>query len=83
MKSNILTDRAISKETAFRLCSEIRQKSGGKWYTLTGLQCWGCTTFSKGDPTKMCLCSQAGYHGCNLVNARYDLEAHRLDNFSA
>ena len=63
---------AIPKEVAFQLCAEIRQQYRGKWYTLAGLQCWGCTTYSRGDPTKMCVSNRADYRGCNLVNARYE-----------
>jgi hypothetical protein len=62
---------AIPKETALALCAEIRQQYLGKWYTLAGMQCWGCTTFSQGDPAKMCVSNDPGYRGCNLVNARY------------
>jgi hypothetical protein len=29
------------------------------------------TTFAKGNPDKMCLSSQEGYRGCNLINKRY------------
>jgi hypothetical protein len=62
----------IPKDTALQLCIEIRQKYRGKWWTLTGLQCMGCTAASKGDLTKMCVSSASGNRGCNLVNARYD-----------
>jgi hypothetical protein len=63
---------AIPKDVAWQLCTEIRQEHRGKWYTATWWQCWGCTTFSKGDPAKMCFSNADGYHGCNLVNARFD-----------
>ncbi len=66
---------AIPKEVAFQLCTAIRQRYHGKWYTSAGLQCWGCTTFSKGDPTKMCVSNQPDYRGCNLVNACYDQQS--------
>ena len=62
---------AIPKDAALALCAEIRQQYLGKWYTLAGMQCWGCTTFSQGDPAKMCVSNDPGYCGCNLVNARY------------
>lgn len=62
---------AIPKDVALALCAEIRQQYLGKWYTLAGLQCWGCTTFSQGDPAKMCVSNDPGYCGCSLVNARY------------
>ena len=62
---------AIPKDMALQLCAEIRQAYLGKWYTLAGLQCWGCTTFSKGNTTKMCVSSRPDFRGCNLVNARH------------
>ena len=62
----------IPEQEAFRLCAEIRQQYQGKWYTVAGLQCWGCTFFSQGEPAKMCVSSRLDYRGCNLVNARYD-----------
>lgn len=63
---------AIPKEVAVKFCAEIREENRGKWYTFAGMQCKGCTTFSKGDSTKMCFNNGADYRGCNLVNARHD-----------
>lgn len=63
---------SIPKEVAFQLYAEIREQCHGMWHTFAGLQCWGCTLFSKSDPTKMCVSSRPDYRGCNLVNARYD-----------
>ena len=62
---------AISRNVAVLLCAAIRLENQGKWYTLAGLQCWGCMKFSKGDPAKMCMIRQDGYRGCKLVNKRY------------
>jgi len=62
---------AILKDVALQLCAEIRQENRGKWYSFAALRRWGCSTFSKGDPAKMCLSSKPGYRGCNLVNAHY------------
>jgi hypothetical protein len=62
----------ISKDAALQLCTEIRQQYQGKWWTLAGMQCMGCTAASKGDLTKMCVSNAPGYRGCNLVTARYD-----------
>ena len=70
------SQNAIPQKIALQLCAEIRQQYSGKWYTLAGLQCWGCTTASKGDPTRMCFHSRPDYRGCNLVNARFDRLAH-------
>ena len=66
------TETGISKNEAFRLCETIRAENRGKWYTFGGLMCWGCVTFSKGDPARMCVSSRADYRGCLQVNARYD-----------
>ena len=65
----------IPGEVAFQLCAEIRQEKRGRWYTFAGLQCWGCSRFSKGDPEKMCVSNRPGYRGCNLVNARYERQS--------
>ncbi|MBI2862907.1 MAG: hypothetical protein HYX89_08800 [Chloroflexi bacterium] len=62
---------AIPKDLALQLCAEIREENWGERYSFAGLQCWGCTTFAKGDPAKMCLSRRPGYRGCYLVNARY------------
>jgi hypothetical protein len=62
---------AIPRETALQLCAEVREENRGKWYGLAHLQCWGCMTFAKGNPDKMCLSSQEGCSGCNLINKRY------------
>jgi hypothetical protein len=64
--------KVIPKEAAIALCAEIRQQYLGKWWTFAGMQCWGCTTFSQGDPVKMCVSSRPDYRGCNLVTARYE-----------
>jgi len=63
---------AIPEDVAWQLCAEIRQENRGKWYSFAAWQCWGCLTFTKGDPAKMCVSGKPGYRGCNLVNARYD-----------
>ncbi|NJD03976.1 MAG: hypothetical protein FIA99_15570 [Ruminiclostridium sp.] len=62
----------ISKEDALKICEKIRKDYSGKWYTLAGLQCWGCKTFTGGDTGKMCFNSRSDYRGCNLVNAVFD-----------
>jgi hypothetical protein len=72
MKNNINSKHSMPKDIALQLCNEIRQLHGGKLYTFAGMQCWGCTTFSRGDPNRMCFSSQADYRGCNLVNSRYE-----------
>jgi len=62
---------AIPRETALQLCNEIREENRGKWYRFDHIQCWGCMTYSQGNPDKMCLSSPEGYGGCNLINKRY------------
>lgn len=61
----------IPRETAFKLCAEIREENRQS-FSLARVQCWGCTRYAKGDPDRMCLTSQAGNRGCNLVNKRYE-----------
>ena len=60
---------AIPRDVGSQLCAEIRQENRRRWYTFAALRRWGCSTFSKGDPAKMCLTSKPGYRGCNLVEA--------------
>lgn len=64
----------IQKEVALRICEDIRKQYNRKWYTIAGLQCWGCKTFTRGDINKMCFNSSPDNRGCNLVNARFDKE---------
>lgn len=63
---------AITKDEALRICEAIRIQYRGKFWTLAGLQCWGCTTFTKGNIDKRCFASQPNFRGCNLVNGVYD-----------
>jgi hypothetical protein len=61
----------IPEDTALQLCAEIRQQYRGKWWTLAGMWCMGCTLASKGELAKMCVNNAPGYRGCGLVNVRY------------
>jgi hypothetical protein len=58
----------LDRETALRLREDIfldsRPPSFG-W-----MQCKGCRTFTKGDPTERCIFAKPDYTGCNLVNHR-------------
>ncbi len=64
---------AIPQEIADELCEEIRTQYRGKWWTVAGWQCWGCTTFTKGDPAKRCYgASSPDNRGCGQVNQRFD-----------
>ena len=54
---------ALPFDVAMELCEAIREEQRIKWFT----QCWGCTTFSHGDVSKMC----GAVVACNLVLKRY------------
>lgn len=54
---------ALPMDLAVRLCKEVQDHQPIKIFT----QCWGCVTFSKGDPARMC----GEIVACNLVLARY------------
>ncbi len=58
----------VPRELAESICAEIRRENLKSRFTLARLQCWGCTTFSRQDPAKMCLSNK---NGCNLVTERY------------
>ncbi len=62
---------AIPSEKARRLCQEILGENRGRWYTITGLRCWWCSTFSN-SPEKRRFASKPDCRGCHQVNARYD-----------
>ena len=68
---------AIPAEVALRLCEEIRQVNGGKWYTFNGLWCWGCARFSP-SPEKRCFAATPENRGCSQVNRRYDATAREI-----
>jgi hypothetical protein len=63
---------SIPRDLAWQMCHEIREENRGRWHSFGRWQCWGCFTFSKGDPDRMCFSKGEGYRGCNLVNKRYD-----------
>jgi hypothetical protein len=63
---------AILPSIALELCEEVRRDNRGKWYTFNGMWCWGCATFSRGDPKKMCFSNSPDHRGCAQVNRRYD-----------
>jgi hypothetical protein len=63
---------AIPKEQALAICEEIHKENRGKWYTVNGLWCWGCATFTKGEIDKRCFAGSPDYRGCAQVNQRYD-----------
>lgn len=64
----------IPLEVAVKFCDEIRaahkQRGWFSWFSIEGLNCWGCYKFSKGDLEKMFLSSEGSYA---QVNKRYKL----------
>ncbi len=69
--------QGIPKKLAQRLCEEIRLEQKRKWYTFTGLTCWRCYKFSKGNVKKMCISKKPGNRGCTLINLKYDKKLSR------
>jgi hypothetical protein len=67
-----MNEKPIPKDEAFRLCALIREQNQGRLYTFGGMMCWGCMTFGKNDPARMCVSSRPDYRGCLQVNARFD-----------
>jgi len=64
--------KPIPKEVAINLCEQIRKQNTKKIFSLAKWQCWGCLTFTKGDPSKMCFSGKKDNRGCNLVNTAFD-----------
>ncbi len=62
---------AIPKPIAYELCQEIRLEQVTRWYSWFFSPCWNCVVISNGNPAKMRIGDQAGYSGCERVNARY------------
>jgi hypothetical protein len=69
--SRQLSRDPIPEQVALRLCQEIRAQHRGKWYSFNAWWCWGCSTFTKGDPTKMCFYTPPDFRGCAQVNQRW------------
>ena len=63
---------AFTREAVMQACEAIRQEQRPKWWTAAHWQCWGCTTFTKGDLEKRCFASAPGNRGCELVNRRLE-----------
>jgi hypothetical protein len=58
---------AIPQDIAYRLCGDMRAEGKRKWYTWSAWWCWGCVTFTGGDPAKRCGATVA----CPQVVDRY------------
>ena len=54
-------------DMAVKLCREIQEENKKKRLTPGAMQCWGCVSFSKGNPGLMCI----GKAGCDQVNRRF------------
>ena len=65
---------AIPYKTAIKLCEQIYNVNRHKWYTVNGLWCWGCTTFSRGNIRKRCFNNKNNNTGCGQVNRAYKLK---------
>lgn len=62
----------ISGEQALAICEQVQARNQGKWDTYQTWWCWGCTTFTKADPTKRCYASAPDNRGCLQVNQLFD-----------
>ena len=62
----------IPEEVAKKLCQEIRSNNRHRWYSWYWIWCWGCLTFSRGNPARMCFSNRPGNRGCSQVNRRYE-----------
>jgi hypothetical protein len=61
----------IEKDVAMRLCSEIQSENQKKWLlSYKRMWCWGCRTFTKGQPDKMCFANAPGNRGCEQINKK-------------
>ncbi len=63
---------SIESGQALAVCEQVRAMNRGKWFTYQTWWCWGCTTFTKGDPAKRCFASTPDNRGCLQVNQRFD-----------
>ncbi len=63
---------AIPSDQALATCEQVRARNRGKWYTYQTWWCWGCITFTKGDPTKRCYAGAPDNRGCLQVNQLFD-----------
>jgi hypothetical protein len=60
-----------SKELGYALCETIRAENRRRPLSFSALWCWGCTTFTEGDPDKRC----GATYACPQV-----LERHKRDH---
>jgi hypothetical protein len=65
-------NKAISRETATRICEQVQTKNIKKQFGISKMQCWVCVKCTKGDPANKLFACQKDNRGCNLVNEVYD-----------
>jgi len=58
----------IPLDKAIELCKEYRDKHTVRPFS----QCWGCLSFSKRDPARMCFYHPPENRGCKFVNGLFD-----------
>jgi hypothetical protein len=66
--SDPLSRDSIPEQMALDLCRKVRARHRGRWYSFYAWWCWGCNTFTGGDPTKMCFYAPPDHRGCGQVN---------------
>ncbi len=65
--------QGIPEDVAVRLCDEIQAENLKKWaFSYKRMWCWGCRTFTKGRPDKMCFVNAPGNRGCDQINNMFD-----------
>ncbi len=62
----------IPKEVAVKLCQETREENRSRWYSFYSIWCWGCYTFTKGDPDILSFSNRPDNRGCSQINKRYE-----------
>jgi|OpeIllAssembly_1097287.scaffolds.fasta_scaffold1394588_2 hypothetical protein len=70
--TNARTIESVPQDIAYPICEALRRRP---WYTMSGLWCWGCTTFTGGEPAQRC----GAVVACPQVVARYRLEQSRAN----
>jgi hypothetical protein len=65
-------EKAIPKDTALKLCEEIREENNRKKFGSGKMMCWGCIKATKDDVKGRCVFANELNRGCYQVNARYD-----------
>jgi len=68
--TNAKTIESVPQDSAYPICEALRRRP---WYTVSGLWCWGCSTFTSGDPAQRC----GAVVACPQVLAQYHREHSR------